>query len=217
MLFRSYHINGSVVKGFPKNFDSGVPGLSPLAIADFDNDGNKEVFMEKPITSSVSGCGTKIIRLYRLDGTKLLDKSIVSDEPSEYCENILLIYTHGNFNAPVIGDYDNDDKLEIFITSGKTLHGYKYDGASVSGFPKTIPNQKSGYSYGILPGAVADFNGDGKNEFAYIVSHSYAVKTAKKQELVIQNSSGSIISNFSLKANWHVWGIKAADANGQES
>ena len=99
----AWHIDGTVVEGFPiqpldHHTTKGVFGIGTSAVlADVDNDGKMEIILN-------IGWGTTMING---DGTPITSNHFPTrDFPIYYSEQLLV-------NTPVVGDMDNDGDLEL--------------------------------------------------------------------------------------------------------
>jgi hypothetical protein len=131
-------------------------GFPCLAVADLDQDGEKEV-----IAGSARGygdfghySGIGGIYIFDVNGNLLLS-------PQDYPEKLSLIY------GIAIANIDPSEDLEV-ITFGQnedhlTLCALKKNGAQAVGYPVILEDPIAGWWYGNHP-AVGDLNGDGKLE-----------------------------------------------------
>jgi len=73
-------------------------------------------------------------------------------------------------SSPAIGDFDNNDDLEItFVSEDNMLHAVHHDGSVVDGFPVTgFISNSSGVGIPCPSPALGDFNGDGSLEIVAI-------------------------------------------------
>jgi len=114
--------------------------IATPAVADLDNDGNKEIIIVAEA-------------LYILKSNGLISKKIP----------IIREYDHYTTSSPTVGDLDKDGKLEIIFSSGITSNNplyneifvYEADGNIIPGWPKKIKHYSSGSP------ALGDLDGDG--------------------------------------------------------
>jgi hypothetical protein len=123
-----------------------VPGeLEATTAADLDGDGTMEV---------ITGHSA-----YHWDGT-------------EYFENYPTITSQ---SIPQVGDLDDDNEPEIFVTSGQGLWMVEHDGQIKWG-PATPTGVAAGsYLVWQRPGTIHDFDGDNEPEWASSSQSAYAV------------------------------------------
>lgn len=157
-ILHVYRPNGTEIAGFPKN----IPGTynfsdtSMISVFDLDKDGKKEIAFGRAD------------KLYLFDA----EGNLLPGWPFSNSDTTAVFN-----NAASAGDIDGDGKLEIFAIatvggggafacqswSGcpTQIVGLKKDGLLLSGYPKSIGNN---YSTGYDSPAIADLDGDGKDE-----------------------------------------------------
>lgn len=134
----AYYADGTLLSGFPV-YMGAYTTMAP-AIADVDNDGNKEIV----VCERVNG----YLKVIRNDGTLLLD------------------YTVGQkvYGEISLANMDSDDDLEIVFGtySEKKVHVLNIDGTEIPGFPTgpypSLINQNI---------AIDDLDGDGNNDLVF--------------------------------------------------
>jgi len=149
-----WDVQGQLLPGFPKyvSYDQFINpdiGLGTPAVADLDDDGQKE------IVYSINACKSQppfycVFRLdlIKKDGLSLPNWPKVIGPTSEY----------RTLSSPVISDIDNDGQKEIIVYESGVglLHAYEYDGSELYDWPKNINNG------GTI--SVGDINNSGSQE-----------------------------------------------------
>jgi hypothetical protein len=129
--------------GFPLRIDSGFTFITPPLLADFDNDGMKEILY----TTGGSAHPPRRIYVVRLDGSNYPGWP-VQYAPPDYCY------------ATAIGDIDGNGTLDIALITDK-LYVYNSTGALFPNFPVAyhIPGE---YLQGYM--VLSDLDNDGQLE-----------------------------------------------------
>jgi len=155
--------SGRTLAGFPKTL-SGSYANSPI-LGDIDNDGTAEIVV-------VSGTfpTNAVVQVFNLDG------SAVTGWPKT-----LNGLVSRDFNAPVMGDIDNDTYQELLIGFENTVDGFEYfyawnhDGTVLEGWPKLLRDVNG---YGITGSPVlGDFDDDDSLDCA-LSSNAYWMTTS---------------------------------------
>jgi hypothetical protein len=150
--------SGRTLPGFPMTL-AGAYANSPV-LGDLDRDGHVEIVV-------VSGTfpTNAVVQVVRYDGSA----------PSGWPQTLDGLISRA-FNAPALGDVDNDGFADIVmgfegVDDGfELLYAWKRDGGIVTGWPKLL---RDIYGYGITGSPVlADMNADGQLECA-ISSNAY--------------------------------------------
>ncbi|HCY75281.1 MAG TPA: hypothetical protein DHV28_05125 [Ignavibacteriales bacterium] len=170
-----YNGDGTVYPGWPKQMDRYV--ASSASAGDVDNNGVMDVVMES----------RSFLYAWNKDGMPL----------PGFPYMILDTLTGSNsYSAPVLADLTGDGKLEIIFCShsdatdaGGIIYAVKYDGTSLPGFPKTVPN----WIYGAP--IVADIDGDSELE---IIIGEYGASPTPAFSVFAYNVDGSMVSNFPM-------------------
>ena len=170
-----YNGDGTVYPGWPKQMDRYV--ASSASSGDVDNDGVIDIVMES----------RNFLYVWNKDGQPLPGFPYV----------ILDTLTGSNsYSAPVLADLTGDGKLEIIFCShsdatdaGGIIYAVKYDGTSLPGFPKTVPN----WIYGAP--IVADIDGDSQPE---IVIGEYGASPTPYFSVFAYNVDGTMVTDFPM-------------------
>lgn len=133
---------------FPINKDN----ISIAVANDFDGDGDLDLFVGAGFVTGSYGA-TPLSHIYINDG-----KGKFTDMPASACGGIS---TAGNVTGAVWADLDGDQKQELIIT-GEWMHTriFKYSGSRFVEWETNL----SGYAGFWQTVAVADINGDGKQD-----------------------------------------------------
>jgi hypothetical protein len=157
----AWHSNGSPLSGFPKYFESSSP-----AIGDINRDGHLELVVLSADSIIVYDKDGTIIPGFpkRYGGSSTEQYPVLGDINQDHrLEIVFNLNTSlfavddtggvligfpknltGNYaNSPVLGDIDLDGYPEIVVVSGtfpnySEIAVFRYDGTSVSGFPKRL-------------------------------------------------------------------------------
>ena len=137
---------GDEIDGWPYIIEDGLQCLN-LNVNDIDNDGENEIVA----TGLKNGIG-KVFAFER-DGT------MIDGWPKVYSNWSMWIS---------MADIDNDDDLEIFVTSlDKHLYVYHHDGTEVDGFPVSVDQMAWGYP------VIGDLDGDDDFEIIFAGASKY--------------------------------------------
>ncbi|HEX8651582.1 MAG TPA: Calx-beta domain-containing protein [Pyrinomonadaceae bacterium] len=156
----AYHHDGTVVAGWPQQ-TKGVAVNSP-AVGDLDGDGRAEVVAGNATVGLFNGIQSNYLYAWRGDGTLLPGWPVKKQG--------IIDSTYYGFSAPVLADVDGDGAIDIvasgdYTTAREVLFAYQLDGSHVAGFPKHAPNNGA---HPTTSPAVADFDGDGLLELAWV-------------------------------------------------
>jgi hypothetical protein len=151
----AFHIDGSVVAGWPATTQSGY-WITGISAADVTGDGQPEI--------AVRIAGTSVAG----EKTLLLDAhgAVMPGWPIE--TNVI----KSNAGPAAIVDIDGDGKRDVIVGAGYTiagvyssLHAFNSEGQELPGFPKYVSNHDAGHGNTPL---VADLDGDGLLEIAWL-------------------------------------------------
>ncbi|MBI3997105.1 MAG: S8 family serine peptidase [Candidatus Omnitrophica bacterium] len=142
----AWHHDGSLVAGWPVQFDNITWALSSPAIGDLDADGRPDI---------VLGEMTGKIYVWHGDGTRL------AGWPVQTAGRIGL-------NSPALGDLDRDGRLDVVITAGgqrggavhAAIFAFNSDGIPLVGWPQSVEPDTVTHSSTPL----VDVDGDGTPE-----------------------------------------------------
>jgi subtilisin family serine protease/chitodextrinase len=148
--------DASTLAGWPVEVSPAVL-FNSAALGDIDNDGLPEIVMGGRTNSWFD-----YLYAWNADGSQLSGWPVT---PSDF-----LNYFYFGYGQPIIADVDGDGLLEIVVSSDGgedlfVLRGYRADGSIALGFPK--PTLGIGADT-TTPPAVADLDGDGHYELAWI-------------------------------------------------
>jgi subtilisin family serine protease len=137
----AWHHDGQPVLGWPQQMVSSNSAWdSPVALADFDDDGAMEI-VAKDIWGTV--------HIWRGDGVLL--PGWPRGTSNGGCPFL-------NTTPLAIGDIDGDSDLEIVATNGFCVHVLQHTGESLPGWPVTLDNTIH------MSAAIGDIDGDGAQE-----------------------------------------------------
>jgi len=172
------HHNGMAVRGWPR-FTQALHVNSPV-LGDVDGDGRLEVFASTRTlngqTSDEEGIppGPKEVRMFawRSDGTPLPGWPVLYDKE--------LVNGGLGFGVPILADVDGDGRVDVVSGNDGVgiddasfgLVAYRIDGSKVTGFPK--PTDSPDLIETFSP-AVADVDGDGLFELAFITNRQFRI------------------------------------------
>ena len=156
----AFRADGSNVPGWPQA--TKPVGVNAPAIGDIDGDGVPEVVAGNDRIIE-NGANANYLFAWHADGTAL------PNWPVKYDRQIGI--SSFGYGAPALADLDQDGRADVIVSSDTTsgscsaVNAYKFDGSKVPGFPK--PTLDTG-AFVTNTVAVADFDGDGFMELAWI-------------------------------------------------
>ncbi len=170
-----YKGDGTVYPGWPIPMDRYVG--SSASAGDVNNDGVMDVVMES----------RNLLYVWNKDG------QILPGFPYAIVDSLV---GSNSYSAPVLADLTGDGKLEILFCShssatdsGGITYAVKYDGTSLPGWPKFVPN----WIYGAP--IVADIDGDSQLE---VIIGEYGSSPTPSFSVFAYNVDGSLVSNFPM-------------------
>jgi len=190
-----FDIYGNVLSGWPQMYfpyqgQPGVGGGSIPAIGNLDNDSDLEIIIA---ANRYVGDGT-----WEIDGRIIvynLNGSIVDGFPFD-------IDKFFDWQAPAIGDLDNDGNNEIVFTASKRIYVIDRYGNIFTGWPQLV-----NISFSASP-ALADFDNDGYLEI--VIS-----KTADPLHTYILDYQGNVLPGWPQQTSWVDWRAPiVGDVNG---
>jgi len=165
--------DGSVYPGWPYQMDGFT--ASSASVGDIDNNGIMDIVCES------------IKRLYAWNK----DGQLLPGFPIAVLDSTI---GSNSYSAPLLVDVDNDDKLEISFCSHSNATGaggitylIKFNGTSLSGWPKTVDN----WIYGAP--IAADIDGD--NELEILVAE-YGASFTPFFYIFAYNIDGTMVTGF---------------------
>ena len=170
-----YNGDGTIYPGWPKQMDKYV--ASSASVGDVDNNSVLDVIMES----------RNFLYVWNKDG------QILPGFPYGIVDSLV---GSNSYSAPVLADLTGDGKLEILFCShssatdsGGITYAVKYDGTSLPGWPKFVPN----WIYGAP--IVADIDGDSQPE---IVIGEYGASPTPYFSVFAYNVDGTVVTNFPM-------------------
>ena len=170
-----YSGDGTVYPGWPKQMDRYI--ASSASVGDVDNNGVIDVVMES----------RNFLYVWNKDGQLL---------PGFPYGILDTVAGSNSYSAPVLADLTGDGKLEMIFCShssatdsGGIIYAVKYDGTSLPGWPRFVPN----WIYGAP--IVADIDGDFQPE---IVIGEYGSSPTPAFSVFAYNVDGSLVNNFPM-------------------
>jgi hypothetical protein len=170
-----YNGDGTVYPGWPIPMDRYVG--SSASAGDVNNDGVMDVVMES----------RNLLYVWNKDG------QILPGFPYAIVDSLV---GSNSYSAPVLADLTGDGKLEILfcshssaVDSGGITYAVRYDGTSMPGWPKFVPN----WIYGAP--IVADIDGDSQLE---VIIGEYGSSPTPSFSVFAYNVDGSLVSNFPM-------------------
>jgi hypothetical protein len=192
-----FNHDGTLLKGWPKKFDSGWPiWESGIVLADINDDSNMEVIFGLNIDPWGDTEENSKIYVWNLDG------SLVDGWPQS-------IYNPWNSNSsigfsykpPAVSDINNDGYLEIIISNELcgSLWAFAYDGSLLDGWPvfddyinHPILSDPEGTPL------IGNLDNDDELEIS-VGTHGHRVHYGDLPNLYAYNSDGSIAEKFPKK------------------
>lgn len=182
-VFRVYmiYLDGQLRPGWPQYIstqgDYPTNDWRDIKVVDLEHDGFQELIR---LDSGNSDGNAARLLVYEHDGRLRWSRTLDVGEPYS--------------DIPVVGDVDNDGKMEIFVDVGRTkqLFAFRHDGTPMPGlWPVTLeaPN---------LGKVLADLDGDGKLE---LIAYAQNLSTADAQEprqLLVFDSAGKLLQKWLL-------------------
>ena len=141
------YLDGQLKPGWPQylpaDFDYPSEDWRNIKVADLDGDGQAELIVADAGNSE--GKPPRLL-VYRNNGELFWEKTFPAGPPYS--------------DIPLVGDIDNDGRMEIFVNlgAGSQIYGFRYDGSKL---PGNWPVPVEGNSYAKV---MADLDGDGSNE-----------------------------------------------------
>ena len=224
----AWHANGNVLPGFP--FVADNTSYSSVTLADFDNDGKKEIVAQD------TSIGSGNLYLINYQGEELWRRTvrtismspvigdvdndgeleIIAVETSVYLDNKIFVFDGqgnieqswvtgrqftSNTDAPALADLDNDNDLEIIL-----YHRFNELRNKLYAFHHT-GSIVNGWPYGDFfnnaantSPTIIDICNDGKAEVFAIVENEPFNGEAGNWKLVLLSSNGQVRKEIELKA-----------------
>ncbi|MFH1198699.1 MAG: S8 family serine peptidase [Candidatus Omnitrophota bacterium] len=159
----------------------GAIGYSSPVVADINNDGNLEIVVHRYRFAYAFDKNGKILSGWPVELSKNLGES-----NDGFFRSITL-------SSPVVGDINNDGKLEVVaVQTHSLINVVKGDGVQLSGWPRIV-NDIGDYLYLANP-AIGDIDGDGNNE---IVMQTYLyMNRLGSGKIHIFRNDGSYLSGW---------------------
>jgi hypothetical protein len=132
----AFHHDGTTVSGWPQQTLDGI-GINSVALWDFDDDGDMEVFVASD-------------RLYLWQG----DGTLMPGLPVNFAGD-----QYGACSASSVGDIDGDGDAEIIVEGWDYLNAFHHDGTTVAGWPYALTGY-FGFSYSAPSLVDVDNDGD---------------------------------------------------------
>lgn len=167
-----FDLQGNVLPGWPKTLGSTAlfgDKISQAAVADLDNDGDKEIviYRARQIYPSSSDEQAALLFAYHHDGSSVAGFPTAPWPTSDITSSSIIAYNE-NF-APSITDLDNDGELDIVVLGGSSNTGYQRvfmfavdaQGNNKPGFPVQVDDDSNRPG---LPQVITDIDNDGFKE-----------------------------------------------------
>ncbi|MEM7249324.1 MAG: IPT/TIG domain-containing protein, partial [Acidobacteriota bacterium] len=146
----AFEANGAMLSGFPVVID-GLSQKAPPALGDLDNDGLPEI-----VVSTVDS------EILVVDGTGFIGPEWPVD------------LADGALGAPVLGDLDGENGLDIVVAGKHSVHALTSDGTLRPGFP-ILMDAALEFDTQLSPLALGDIEDDGTLEIALTRRQLYLV------------------------------------------
>lgn len=179
---RLIYLDGQLKKGFPRYLpftgDFPIEDWRDLKVADLDGDGKGELIL---VDHGNSDRHPAQLLVFRHTGELWWSKTLDSGEPYS--------------DIPVVGDVDNDGRLEIFVDVGdqRQLYGFAFDGSPLAGkWPVKLDAPRLGK-------VLADLDGDGFKELIGY-SNDPLVTSEGSHQLVVFNRTGDVVRKWNVTA-----------------
>lgn len=190
--------DGIKLSGWPKLLEATVELLQP-AVGDMDGDGKAEIVVfdsKRPSNVYVFNNGAQLLPGW--------PKAI----------NPLLPVGTKHFSQPVLGDVDNDGKLEVVVASTRgEVNVFKLDGSSLAGWPRQIE------PIAVNTPILGDVDGDGLLDIIASTINYNLGNDIFKDYLYVWNKNGQLLPGwpvvYDVKGvrSWGISGLALADLN----